>query len=783
MNFRNNIKLQIVLFILALGICTPAADLNSVISDKILYDSEFQVKEKSINLFGNKKEKKAVKKIKNAKNNKLEVQHIDKNSVGGENTLTDAEYIKSLKRADKKRIRNEQIELNVVNENTDVEDSTFISDENSEDIIIENPSDKKFFSKKNKKNKNEKKQQLQQTNNSSISLTADETNYKPDTNEIEAIGNAKFEIAGQDFVLYGDKIIFSYDTSSLKAYGNVKIIKEENVTTGDFIYVDMTTACGWIQNPVTSNYSVSIKAKEAYISSDKIQENDGIIKILEDRRIEALGSGYSSILSNLDLEVGDSYMQKPEPTSLKFKVKEIIVTPKKEHNNIVLKGVDVYYKKLRIASLPTIKMTSDKNGAAMQTNAPEIGGDNILGMYFGPSYVANLPFSSTLRISPLLVYDTDDDKFGIGGYLKFMNETNETQLAYGSAKENFILKGKQKITDNLQLLYNQNAYASEWFMGARRPAYGVALTYKDKYYIEDLDSHFEHLLSIGAFADSDRRSFSKSGEGRIRWMGQLNRDFFRFTNSENTFSAFGGIGLQGMVSQYTTGDTFALGRIYPYLSTTFGRWSQSLSYYQTGVGGKTPFVFDDYYYGKSSLQIVEGIKINKYLSVGYVGTMAISGRESYCNGPRKNTDIDDLMQENKFLISIGPDEAKVTFSYDITRQTTSLYYSMLLGSKDMDIKFDKTIINDPMSISSEEQENKFLNRMRKLKYKVFPATNPDFNRETDLYPQQIPANGDEVSDEEDLFQDEELRQELLHSPLNPLNQIQQQQNLMRDDRM
>ena len=103
----------------------------------------------------------------------------------------------------------------------------------------------------------------------------------------------------------------------------------------------MSTACGWIQSPVTSNYSVSVKAKEAYVYSDKIQENDGVIRILEDKRIEAVGQGYSSILNQISMDVGDSYLAKPEPTSMKFKVKEIIVTPKKEHNDIVLKGVSV----------------------------------------------------------------------------------------------------------------------------------------------------------------------------------------------------------------------------------------------------------------------------------------------------------------------------------------------------------------------------------------------------------------------------------------------------------
>ena len=161
--------------------------------------------------------------------------------------------------------------------------------------------------------------------------------------------------------------------------------------------------------------------------------------------------------------------------------------------------------------------------------------------------------------------------------------------------------------------------------------------------------------------------------------------------------------------------------------------------------------------------------------------MSLAGRESYYRGPGKNTDIDRFLQENQFLISVGPDEAKVTLGYDFTRQSTHLYYSMLLGSKDMDIKFDKTVINDPMSLSDERKEKAFVTRMRNLKYKVFPATNPNFDRARDLYPQLIPANGDE--DIELDSEDEMLQQELWNNPMNPLNQIKQNQDLMRDNRM
>ena len=236
-----------MLLLLAIGISTPAADLNNAVFERALYGTDYQVPEKTINLFGNKTDKKAKKE----KKKKIEVEHFDTNASTEEQTLTDAEYIKSLKRADKKRIRNDKFELNVTHSGGEVANEEANSVSNAEDMVVSDPSDKKFFSKNKKKKQKDNSQNQQQSVNSSIMLTADETNYNPDSNEIEAIGNAKFEVKGQDFELYGDKIIFSYETSSVKAYQNVKIIKGDNVTTGDFIYIDMSTACGWIQSPVT----------------------------------------------------------------------------------------------------------------------------------------------------------------------------------------------------------------------------------------------------------------------------------------------------------------------------------------------------------------------------------------------------------------------------------------------------------------------------------------------------------------------------------------------------
>jgi hypothetical protein len=176
---------------------------------------------------------------------------------------------------------------------------------------------------------------------------------------------------------------------------------------------------------------------------------------------------------------------------------------------------------------------------------------------------------------------------------------------------------------------------------------------------------------------------------------------------------------------------------------------------------------------------MESIRLHKYLSIGYIGSLSLGGRKSHYTGG-VNNDIDKLFQESRFIVSIGPDEAKLTLGYDIYRQTTSLYYTMMLGSKDMEINFNKAVLNNPDKINTSNEENQFFEKMKNIKYKIFPATNPNFNRKTDLYPTQIPANGDE--NQSDIIENQEQIQ-LEEQIKNNFKPFLNEQNLMKNDRM
>ena len=70
---------------------------------------------------------------------------------------------------------------------------------------------------------------------------------------------------------------------------------------------------------------------------------------------------------------------------------------------------------------------------------------------------------------------------GVGAVGRFNSGTNSTTLAYGTAMEKFLAYGRQNLDDHLYLQYATNAYMEEWFMGRRRPKYGVSLVYEKNY--------------------------------------------------------------------------------------------------------------------------------------------------------------------------------------------------------------------------------------------------------------------------------------------------------------
>ena len=539
-----------------------------------------------------------------------------------------------------------------------------------------------------------------------IEITADYMEYFPERYEVEAVGNAKVDFKDQDVVLSATKIVFNYDRNILKANENVVLISKDSITEGDFIRIDLSKPEGVFENPLTKTEDVILKAKEAYVYSDRIEEYDGVAKILKDEKLRFGSNSFAGYIGQ-GAYIDERFKEKQEepPTGLyKLRANTILIDSKDEHEVITIKNASLFFKDKKVATVPSAKIVTNKTNTNIETNVPEFGSMSKLGAHIGPAVVLNVPGGNTLKLAPIITYGNDD--FGFGGIARFRSENNMTEAAYGTSYEEFLLRGKHKLAPGLTLNYSRMTSQSEWFLGYRRPKYSASLNYRKTDYVKDLDLHFSQMYIAGVVVDDAPNRHLDDMEGRFRWMTQTYKPLYTYLNPEGNIGFSTGLVAQTAATVYTTGDVAGLFRVGPALNTKVGPWRQSLMYYQTAIAGKTPFDFDRYRYGRSNIVLLESLKVSKYLSLGYLASIAMN----------REVGSDDLFQESRFLVSVGPDYAKVTVGYDAFRQNTMFLFNMLVGTKDSDIEFKKSVIKNPNKFGKEKTKSK---KSKKKDYKKY----------------------------------------------------------------
>ena len=203
---------------------------------------------------------------------------------------------------------------------------------------------------------------------------------------------------------------------------------------------------------------------------------------------------------------------------------------------------DLFYKKHRVASIPSVKVVTNKTRNNVEANLPEFGSMSQLGAHIGPAVVLNVPGGNTLKLAPILTYSKDE--LGVGGIARFRSANNMTEAAYGTSREEFLLRGRHKLAEGLTLNYSRFTSMSEWFLGYRKPKYSASLNYKRSDYVKDLDLHFSQMYIAGAVVDDAPNKHLDDLEGRFRWMTQIYKPVYTYLNEE------GNIGFStGIISQ------------------------------------------------------------------------------------------------------------------------------------------------------------------------------------------------------------------------------------------
>lgn len=563
----------------------------------------------------------------------------------------------------------------------DVEES-FNEDTNFEsDLMVDDEEDKKL-SRKEKKAKAKEKQ-----NNEEIILDCENVDYDTKNYMIYAKGNVNVRFVKQKTDINADVITFDRINNTIKAEGNVKIIKHGQTVVGDYIFLDLNEENALIENPKTNTANIEIKSKKGYVYSDKIVQEDGSMSVSGNFPIDFKSRKRGPQMSSMLIPKGDTLSQGMEDGLIKVKVQDLKITQKGEHEILSIKKFKLTKGDKTILKLPSVKLYTNQNHDYVENAGWEIGSYRGIGLYTGPGFIFELPKGSVFRAMPLLSYKSG---LGVGALGRLNSGTNQTVAAYSTAKDKVIVHGKQELDDNLFVQYGMNSYLDEWFLGRRRPKYGASLIYNKGYSTKDflLKDHtatFKHRLEGGYFQDLDfdtkfeKIKGSELGTTRFRYMAEGRQNFYEYKNEEKLKAFRLDLISQVSTSVYGTGHTQAIARVAPNIHLQYKRWMQDVGYYFSAYEDNTPMpVFDAYRYGKQAFFIREYLRLNKYLTICWFGNInmtndAINGR---------------TFQENTFYISVGPDDLKLSLGYDFIRQNLRCLFEVMMDAKGANLEYD-----------------------------------------------------------------------------------------------
>lgn len=549
-------------------------------------------------------------------------------------------------------------------------------------------------------------------------LDCDTMEYFAPRTELEANGHVVMFFPKNNSTLKADKVVYNQTSNLIKAYGNVVLINDGKELFGDFMQVDMNEENAFMDDPKTDILQISAKAKKGYMYGDKIIQEQGSIYVAKKTMIKLRSEMFGPDLEYMYLDEKDKsyYKKDSHGEALRVKTNDLIINSKPEHDTITLKHAEIYFHDKKVGTIPSITLHMNKAQDYVEANYPEFGTTMNLGAFAGPGFDFDTPMGTNLKIVPILNYDGGGEdstagsggKFGFGALAKFKSATNKTDIAWGSVHNMLIVRGKQKLDDNLWLQYGSNAYMDDWFLGFRMPQYLGELVYEDYFIIPSflgkikktsMDMTFRHRMS-GAFVQdrnadgySDLLGFGGIATTRFKYMAEAAQNVWTFGKANSPINGNLAIVGQGSAAVYGTGDTQMIARVGPRLHSQYKFWMQDVGYFLSGYNDKTPLVmFDKYMYGRSNAYMRESFRVSKYLTLSWFGSLNLS-QDSWDG---------KMLQENSFFFSIGPDDIKLNIGYDTVRQQSFVTMALALDAKGSTIEYKKMVIKNPEKIGKNK---------------------------------------------------------------------------------
>lgn len=554
-------------------------------------------------------------------------------------------------------------------------------------------------------------------------LDCDLMQYFAERTELQADGDVVMFFPENNSTIRADRLIYNQTSNVIKAFGHVVLIKDDKQVFGDYMLVDMNEENALMDEPKTDVFQVRSHAKKGYLYGDKLIQENGDLLVTKKTMINMRSEFFGPDLSMMYIADKDKSFYKKDSQGELFRIKtnDLIINSKAEHDTISLKHAELYVNEKKICSIPSVTLHTNKAQDYVEADYPEFGSMMNLGSYVGPGFVFDTPKGTNLKIIPILNYasgstvggsDDSDSKLGWGALAKFKSATNKTDFGYGTSNGIFIMRGKQRLDDNLWLQYGANTFMDDWFLGYRMPKLMGEVVHDNTFYNKDFmgkgyDMSYSHRVAagfmqeIGGNAKSLLDNEGGIGTARFKYMAEAAQTLYQFKSvylgmvSSPVNARLEMVG-QGSAAVYGTGDTQMIARVGPRIHTQYYNWMQDVGYFLSAYNDKTPLLYyDRYMYGRSNAYLRETFRVSKYLTMSWFGSLNLS-----------NDAWDEkMLQENGFYFSVGPDDIKLNIGYDTVREQSFVTLAMALDAKGTKIDYKKMVIKNPETLGKSKNGN------------------------------------------------------------------------------
>lgn len=528
-----------------------------------------------------------------------------------------------------------------------------------------------------------------------VQITADDTEYDQNKNTFLGTGNAIATIAGQDARLEADMILYDQKSEMLDARGNVKIIRQGEVSTGSAFKFKVSSDEYLITNPDTEVQGTQVIARTGYGTKAGMRFREGTMSLPDP--IHVSRNAYYGTMSTAqdsfykDMHA-DAYM--PEKPNFTFTARKMVYEKYKDAGNLTVFGGKLKFGKF---SVPVGKMTATvgKESRVTFPVTPFIG-NNIMtgGVNVGPMFNNQIGKDGVFSWAPLVQYggrrtsgSTQKGNVGAGFRIAYSGKKMSANLAYGSVSNLLVGDVQYRINERQMFQAGVNRFINNGLFGQQRARaiaefvdnrgvggipflQGIAFR-TSAGWMSDQPSLLNATPQYKALFTINHGNIVSGYRLQEQIMGS-SQPIFSLGNSKYgaSMNIFGGASARA----YSSGDSMLMGQIGPTLGLNLNRVHLQGSVMKASVSGQSPFVFDQFVQGSQSGQLGGDIKICKWLAVG--------GNLGY-NFTNK------MAYQKSISAAIGPEDFKFLVTHDTIRGINRFGFDFMYGQP---IPFNKLVL-------------------------------------------------------------------------------------------